>query len=267
MPSKPPVWQMIKEAIEHLGGRASNAEIKKYIKGKYDDVKENTINCQIAICTVNRQARVNYAQNQKPRSADSKYDFLFSIGRGLVEIYEPEKHGIWEIRKGERVALEVAQVGQNEVSQASPGIVKESEEVEETLSFPLESHLRDFLARNLESIEVNERNLHLYVDDNDREGIEYPTDVGPIDILAVDGEGNFVVFELKLSKGADRAIGQILRYMGWVKVNLAGDKAVRGVIVAQTASHKLKYAVAVIPQVSLFDYQISFSIKPVNLHT
>jgi RecB family endonuclease NucS len=60
------------------------------------------------------------------------------------------------------------------------------------------------------------KTLSLYQDETGRDGIENRTDVGPIDILAVDTEGNFVVFELKLSRGPDYAMGQIARYMGWV---------------------------------------------------
>jgi len=44
---------------------------------------------------------------------------------------------------------------------------------------------------------------------------------------------NFVVFELKLSRGADKAMGQISRYMGGVTQNFAKDKDVKGVIVAK----------------------------------
>ena len=69
------------------------------------------------------------------------------------------------------------------------------------LLFPLEAHLRDFIATNIGSIKPNGLKLRLYVDESGREGVEYPTDVGPIDVLAEDSEGGLVVFELKLSKG------------------------------------------------------------------
>ena len=75
--------------------------------------------------------------------------------------------------------------------------------------FTLEYQLRDFLVQNLEAISVEGKKLSLHVDPAGREGVEFPTDVGPIDILAVDETGAFVVFELKLapqSRSGDWAI-------------------------------------------------------------
>lgn len=262
MKKRPFVWQMIKEAVEELGGSASYSDIKTYIWNTYGDVNERTINAQIIICTVNHPSRIHYPENKKPRSSDSQYDFLFTVGRGQVETYGPSKHGFWEIQKDEYGKLNVAKVKTDELE------VTEDleEEFEDTLIFPFESHLRDFIAKNLGSISVNGRNLRLYIDETNREGIEYPTGVGPIDILAIDSSGKFVVFELKLNKGPDQTVGQIMRYMGWVQKHLAEGNDVRGVIVAQKISEKLKYAVSIFPMISLFEYEINFSIKPAGLN-
>jgi len=73
------------------------------------------------------------------------------------------------------------------------------------------------------------------------------------------------VFELKLSRGADKAMGQISRYMGWVKMNLAGDKEVKGVIVAKKVDENLKYASSIIPDLSLFEYELNFKIREVSI--
>jgi hypothetical protein len=39
-------------------------------------------------------------------------------------------------------------------------------------------------------------------------------------------------------------------------------KTVRGVIVAKTISDSLRYSIAVVPDVSLFEYEVSFQLKP-----
>jgi hypothetical protein len=80
--------------------------------------------------------------------------------------------------------------------------------------FALEYQLRDFLAQNIGAIKVGGDLLSLFVDQTGRDGIEYPTAVGPIDILAVDSSGGFVVCELKRARSPDHAIGQLSRYMG-----------------------------------------------------
>jgi endonuclease len=135
---------------------------------------------------------------------------------------------------------------------------------EEQFEFALESHLRDFIARNLATLPIRDRRLKLFVDSSNRSGVEYPTDVGPIDILATNEEGDFFVFELKLSRGPDRAMGQLLRYMGWVKKVLARHHEVNGVIVAKSMDEKLKYASLPVPNVSLLEYEVNFQLRAVG---
>jgi RecB family endonuclease NucS len=99
------------------------------------------------------------------------------------------------------------------------GVTTEIAESESDLSpaFGLEYQLRDFIAQNIGSIAVGGEKLRLYVDPTGRDGIEFPSAVGPIDILAIDSQGGFVIFELKRARSPDHAIGQLARYMGWVK--------------------------------------------------
>lgn len=155
------------------------------------------------------------------------------------------------------------------VSQAAvESVLGEEAEVEENefteASFGLEYQLRDFIAQNIGAIPVQGRKLRFYVDPSGRDGIEYPTAVGPIDILAVDESGAFFVFELKRARSPDRAIGQLARYMGWVRQTIGKDREVNGVIVAKEIGENLRYAIAVVPNVSLFEYEIEFHLKLVN---
>jgi RecB family endonuclease NucS len=94
-------------------------------------------------------------------------------------------------------------------------------------------------------------------------GIEFPVGGRFIDILAVDKDGRYVVFELKVSRGYDRVGGQILRYMSWIDQNMESLKPARGIIVANEMTEDLKLAAGRIPDVRLIEYQISFKLNAV----
>lgn len=75
------------------------------------------------------------------------------------------------------------------------------------------------------------------------EGRQYPTTVGPIDLLGKDKKtGQYVVIELKRGRSADKVFGQLSRYMGWVKKNLSNGDDVVGVIVGSKIDDKLRSA-------------------------
>ena len=74
-------------------------------------------------------------------------------------------------------------------------------------------------------------------------GRQYATTVGPIDLLCRNrSTRQYVVVELKKDRGADKVFGQISRYMGWVKANLADGGDVAGIIVARSFDEKIKAA-------------------------
>jgi hypothetical protein len=77
-----------------------------------------------------------------------------------------------------------------------------------------------------------------------KDGRQYSTTVGPIDLLTIDTKtSEYVVIELKKGRSADKVYGQCSRYMGWVRKNLAAEGAkVHGVIVARQIDDKLKAA-------------------------
>lgn len=124
--------------------------------------------------------------------------------------------------------------------------------------FALESHLRDFLAQNLNQAIKWKSQLEVI-------DTEYSTEVGYIDLLAKDASGELVIFEFKLDRGPDAALGQILRYMGWCRKNLANGAKVHGVILAADITDKLRYAASVVPDVHLFEYELQFTAKLVTL--
>jgi RecB family endonuclease NucS len=94
-------------------------------------------------------------------------------------------------------------------------------------------------------------------------GVELPVGGRFIDILAIDKDGRYVVVELKVSRGYDRIVGQLLRYMTWVEQNMETSQPVRGVIVANEITTDLKLASSRISDIRLIEYEISFKLRPV----
>jgi endonuclease len=127
--------------------------------------------------------------------------------------------------------------------------------------FAYEADLRNYLSKNLSVIEAG---LKLYQDDG-IVGIEYPVGGRFIDILAVDANDSLVVIELKVSRGYDRVVGQLLRYMAWIKKNQAErGQQVRGVIIARKISEDLLLACSEHSKIQLYEYQMSLQINPVK---
>ena len=83
------------------------------------------------------------------------------------------------------------------------------------------------------------------------------------DILAVDRENKLVVIELKLARGRNKALGQLVYYMSWVDANL-GSGPCRGMIVASEIPEEVRTAIRRVPGVSLFRYRITMSVEPVT---
>lgn len=107
-----------------------------------------------------------------------------------------------------------------------------------------ERRIEDFFCDHLEQIEPG---LRLYFDGKN-DGRQYITEIGRIDLLCIDKSGLFTVVEFKREKAPDKAVGQILRYIGWVYHNLSPGNMVRGILVAKDFDDKIKYAVVGVHQ-------------------
>ena len=71
-----------------------------------------------------------------------------------------------------------------------------------------------------------------------------------------------LVVELKKGRAADAVVGQVLRYMGYVKEELAeADQSVNGVIIARDDHTRLQRALSMVPSVTFYRYQVSFRLQ------
>ena len=84
-----------------------------------------------------------------------------------------------------------------------------------------------------------------------------------IDILAIDVQGKFVVIELKVSRGYERVVGQILFYQSSIKTIFKQDK-VRAVIIAREILPEIKTATEYLTDFELFEYQLSVTLNKIK---
>jgi len=180
--------------------------------------------------------------------------FLFSLGNGRYRKWNPEQDGTWRLTD---TGVELVDEGEDAI------VTEEESEFEEaslTASISLERDLERSLLADLEQLEPG---LKLY----EKEGvIGHKLDtgvVGRLDILAIDSKGGFVVIELKAGEASERVCGQILRYMGWVKRELAEGKPVRGIVVASDFHERVEYAAEAMPDVNLKRYEVYFRYSDV----
>lgn len=136
-----------------------------------------------------------------------------------------------------------------------------------SLLFAMEKHLQEFLVANWEKTPLG-KTLRLHSEDEE-EATEYPTTVGRIDILARDKKTHdWVVVELKRGRDSDKVLGQLLRYMGWVKIHKAqGKEKVIGIIITSETDERLKYAMAMSQGVSMYTYKVNFELRPEHAHS
>ncbi len=140
-------------------------------------------------------------------------------------------------------------------------IVAADPDIEDPSTFALEKHLEDFLVANWSRTDFG-KSHDIFEQDGEKVGQQYPTDTGPIDILAISKDKKeLLVVELKKGRASDVVVGQLLRYMGFAKQELAEkDQRVRGVIIALEDDQRLRRALAASPDIYFYRYQVSFKL-------
>ena len=123
----------------------------------------------------------------------------------------------------------------------------------------MEKQLEDFIIENWDQSEFGKK-YNLIEEDGVLKSQQYPTDIGKIDILAMDKVSeDYVVIELKRNQTSDDTVGQIARYMGWVEEHLKCEN-VKGIIVCGKYDQKLDYARKRVKNVEVFLYQVNFNL-------
>lgn len=147
------------------------------------------------------------------------------------------------------------------ISGVAPPAITADGTVEDPVVFALEKHLEDFLVRNWRQTELG-RDYDIYEADGEIIGQQYPTDTGPIDILAISKDRKeLLVVELKKGRASDCTVGQVQRYMGYVLEELAEEgQTVRGVILALEDDLRIRRALAVAPNIDFYRYQVNFRL-------
>lgn len=134
--------------------------------------------------------------------------------------------------------------------------------VEDPSAFALEKHLEDFLVMNWKKSGLGDL-YDIYEVDGEIIGQQYPSDTGPIDILAISKDKKvLLVVELKRGRASDVVVGQIQRYMGYVKDELAEDhQQVKGLIISFEDDIRLRRALSVAANIDLMFYEVTFKLK------
>ncbi|MGU5686363.1 endonuclease NucS domain-containing protein [Aeromonas allosaccharophila] len=142
-----------------------------------------------------------------------------------------------------------------------PTLIHTDATVEDPGTFALEKHLEEFLIANWAATELGKA-FDIYSEDGELVGQQYPSDTGPIDILAVSKDKQrLLVVELKRGRASDAVVGQIQRYMGYVKDELCeANQTVHGVIIALEDDLKLRRALSVTQNIEFYRYQVNFKL-------
>jgi restriction system protein len=143
---------------------------------------------------------------------------------------------------------------------SAPKLISTDETVEDPHAFALEEHLQEFLVKNWAHTDLG-KEFDIYQEDGEKVGEHYPTDTGPLDILAISKDKKkILVVELKKGRASDAVVGQTLRYMSYVRDELAENQEVHGMIIALEDDQRIRRALGMTQNIQFYRYQIDFKL-------
>jgi len=242
-----PVHHLMRDMVKDLallkGDHISKDEVLSWFQANYPRIKQGTITAHLIRMSTNATSRHHY--NPKP----GEDDLFYQLNGSTFRLYDNETDP------------SPLQKGNLEADKSDLDVSVDEDDTTDYQEFAYEHDLQNFLSHNLCLIEEG---LRLFEDDGIT-GIEFPAGGRYIDILALDRNNNYVVIELKVSRGYDRVVGQLLRYISWIKKFQADNsQSVRGIIVAREIADDLALACEGLDIVQLYEYQLSITLRKVE---
>lgn len=227
----------------------TKSRAQEWFQERYPLFSQESVRAHLVQASTNDPNRMHFS------ATNETDDLLVRVATNQYRLYEPGKDPapIHEFIVGDVEKEELRTITVTGDHRGDDLFVGDS-------AFAYEADLQNYLAKNLQLIEAG-----LKPAGKDDEALEY--DAGNkrrIDILAIDKDGGYVVIELKVDRGYDQVLGQLSRYMGWIRKRVAEPgQRVRGVIVCRELSEDLRIACSENPNIALFEYNLAVSLKPV----
>lgn len=219
---------------------SSGKEIDAYTWGNLITEGEGDYANTIRLINISDARRILKEFNKSPKYIyfHNKFDWIRYLGNlegltndDIIDMYVREGLGEKEIKD---ILMDV-----------------EEERIEETIEDKiLEKEIEEYYEKNLSKLYPE-----LKIVQTPEYGRQFPTQIGPIDLLCMNIKTKeYFVLEFKRGQASDETIGQILRYMGWVYINLSeSNNKVRGIIIGNDFNEKLHYSFIGIQNDSIFD--------------
>ena len=237
-----PIWALMQDAAAELPPPYTVGEIIAWFAQHYPKIKASSVRAHIKGLTANDPSRHHYQVS----------------GRTALFVRQPDKR---------LMPYDVTAVTDTDDDQELDDEPELADELalEQSSEFVLEAHLEEFLVGNWKSIDWG-RPLEIWTGPAGQSGHQLVTPIGRLDFLCSDHLADaLIVVELKRGRPSDKVVGQVARYIGYVRTHLAKPgQPVEGLIIAHEADEPLRYAVAAFPGLQLTTYAVTFQLSPVD---